>query len=197
MSLPDPPVKFRGGFFNIRCVKEVYFIRNSNCLECLGMYYFLEYLHSEHASHTDNLIHWNHRVIPSNVNKSGIFRLFPVIFQPCRIWLIIQVVYDPDPWNYLLSLKYTIFLLLVLSLFFKVTITSIHDISFGRILSFIFSEPYKRISLCIYWVCVIYVSVLRFYNISKNSKIERILLRKYYHLMAVSMFLPALIFQVI
>lgn len=48
-----------------------------------------------------------------------------------------------------------------------------------------------------YWVCVIYVSVLRFYNISKNSKIERILLRKYYHLMAVSMFLPALIFQVI
>ncbi|KAH7542681.1 dolichol kinase EVAN [Ziziphus jujuba] len=63
------------------------------------------------------------------------------------------------------------------------------------ILSFIFSEPYKRISLCIYWVCVIYVSVLRFYNISKNSKIERILLRKYYHLMAVSMFLPALIFQ--
>ncbi|KAF3454933.1 hypothetical protein FNV43_RR05381 [Rhamnella rubrinervis] len=63
------------------------------------------------------------------------------------------------------------------------------------VFSFILSEPLKRLSLCIYWVCVIYMSVLRFYNISKNSKIERILLRKYYHLMAVLMFLPALIFQ--
>ncbi|KAK7272175.1 hypothetical protein RJT34_28612 [Clitoria ternatea] len=63
------------------------------------------------------------------------------------------------------------------------------------VLSFVLSEPSKRLSLCIYWVCIICVSVLRFYNISKNSKIERILLRKYYHLMAVSMFLPALVFQ--
>lgn len=66
-----------------------------------------------------------------------------------------------------------------------------------RVFSFILSEPLKRLSLCTYWVCVIYISVLRFYNISKNSKIERILLRKYYHLMAVLMFLPALISQVI
>ncbi|KAF7805627.1 dolichol kinase EVAN [Senna tora] len=65
----------------------------------------------------------------------------------------------------------------------------------NMVLSFVFSEPVKRLSLCIYWVCVICVSVLRFYNISKNSKIERILLRKYYHLLAVLMFLPALIFQ--
>ncbi|XP_030958909.1 dolichol kinase EVAN isoform X1 [Quercus lobata] len=70
---------------------------------------------------------------------------------------------------------------------------SVHP--FLWVISFVFSEPLKRLSLCMYWVCVIYVSVLRFYNISKNSKIERILLRKYYHLMAVSMFLPALIFQ--
>ncbi|KAI4368753.1 hypothetical protein MLD38_017272 [Melastoma candidum] len=35
----------------------------------------------------------------------------------------------------------------------------------------------------------------RFYNVSKNSKTQRILLRKYYHLLAVSMFSPALIFQ--
>ncbi|KAK9266375.1 hypothetical protein L1049_027343 [Liquidambar formosana] len=60
---------------------------------------------------------------------------------------------------------------------------------------FVFSEPLKRLSLCMYWMGVIYASVLRFYKISKNSKIERILLRKYYHLMAVSMFLPALIYQ--
>ncbi|KAL6979375.1 dolichol kinase [Sarracenia purpurea var. burkii] len=63
------------------------------------------------------------------------------------------------------------------------------------VIMFVFSEPLKRVSLCIYWVAVIYVSVRRFYHISKNSKIERILLRKYYHLMAVLMFLPALIFQ--
>ncbi|KAI4334352.1 hypothetical protein L6164_019054 [Bauhinia variegata] len=66
---------------------------------------------------------------------------------------------------------------------------------FFWVLSFVFSEPLKRLSLCIYWASVICVSVLRFYKISKNSKIERILLRKYYHLMAVSMFLPALLFQ--
>ncbi|CAL5357098.1 unnamed protein product [Camellia sinensis] len=52
------------------------------------------------------------------------------------------------------------------------------------VINFVFSEPHKRLSLCIYWVALICVSVQRFYNISKNSKIERILLRKYYHLMA-------------
>ncbi|XP_058748486.1 dolichol kinase EVAN-like [Vicia villosa] len=66
---------------------------------------------------------------------------------------------------------------------------------FFWVLSFVFSEPSKRLSLCIYWLCIISVSVLRFYTISKNSKIERILLRKYYHLIAVLMFSPALIFQ--
>ncbi|GMG98774.1 hypothetical protein Nepgr_000614 [Nepenthes gracilis] len=63
------------------------------------------------------------------------------------------------------------------------------------VLIFTFSEPLKRLSLCIYWISVILVSVRRFYYISKKSKIERILLRKYYHLMAVSMFVPALILQ--
>ncbi|XP_059626842.1 dolichol kinase EVAN [Cornus florida] len=70
-----------------------------------------------------------------------------------------------------------------------------HMHPFLWVINFVFSQPLKRLSLCIYWVAVIYVSVQRFYNISKNSKIERILLRKYYHLLAVSMFLPALIFQ--
>ncbi|CAI9104994.1 OLC1v1003811C4 [Oldenlandia corymbosa var. corymbosa] len=63
------------------------------------------------------------------------------------------------------------------------------------VLDFVFSEPLKRLSLCTYWIALTYVSVTRFYHISKNSKIERILLRKYYHLMAVLMFVPALIFQ--
>lgn len=71
------------------------------------------------------------------------------------------------------------------------------SVTFYRVLTFVFSEPLKRLSLCIYWVSLIFASVLRFYNISKNSKIERILLRKYYHLLAVLMFVPALIFQVI
>ncbi|XP_044475542.1 dolichol kinase EVAN [Mangifera indica] len=74
----------------------------------------------------------------------------------------------------------------------------VHDFQVHPILwvfAFVFSEPFKRLSLCIYWVSLICASILRFYNISKNSKIERILLRKYYHLMAVLMFVPALIFQ--
>ncbi|KAK4482649.1 hypothetical protein RD792_009813 [Penstemon davidsonii] len=60
---------------------------------------------------------------------------------------------------------------------------------------FVFSEPLKRVTLCTYWMVVICLSVKRFYNTSKNSKTERILLRKYYHLMAVSIFVPALIYQ--
>ncbi|KAK4408982.1 Dolichol kinase EVAN [Sesamum angolense] len=63
------------------------------------------------------------------------------------------------------------------------------------VLHFVFSEPFKSLTLCAYWLVVIYFSVRKFYNISKNSKTERILLRKYYHLMAVSIFVPALIFQ--
>ncbi|KAH9619163.1 hypothetical protein KSS87_006484 [Heliosperma pusillum] len=74
----------------------------------------------------------------------------------------------------------------------------VHDFQVHPLLwvfSFVFSEPFKRLSLCMYWVGVICVSVHRFYNISKGSKVERILLRKYYHLMAVAMFVPALILQ--
>uniref|UniRef100_A0A7N0US89 dolichol kinase n=1 Tax=Kalanchoe fedtschenkoi TaxID=63787 RepID=A0A7N0US89_KALFE len=63
------------------------------------------------------------------------------------------------------------------------------------IVGFVFSEPFKRLSLSIYWVGLICAAVLRFYSISKHSKVERILLRKYYHLLAVCMFVPALIYQ--
>ncbi|XP_008789547.1 dolichol kinase EVAN-like [Phoenix dactylifera] len=63
------------------------------------------------------------------------------------------------------------------------------------VFTFVLTDPLKRLALCIYWIGVICASVLRFYNISKHSKIERILLRKYYHLVAVLMFLPALLFQ--
>ncbi|CAM8937549.1 unnamed protein product [Rhodiola kirilowii] len=70
---------------------------------------------------------------------------------------------------------------------------SLHPILW--IVRFVFSEPLKRLSLCFYWVSLICVAVLRFYSNSKHSKVERILLRKYYHLMAVCMFLPAVIYQ--
>ncbi|KAF9594726.1 hypothetical protein IFM89_034709 [Coptis chinensis] len=74
----------------------------------------------------------------------------------------------------------------------------VHDFHmhpFLWVFNFVFSEPLRRLPLCVYWIAVISASVLRFYNISKHSKIERILLRKYYHLVAVLMFSPALIFQ--
>ncbi|KAK6144373.1 hypothetical protein DH2020_021193 [Rehmannia glutinosa] len=64
------------------------------------------------------------------------------------------------------------------------------------VFDFVLSEPHRRLTLCIYWLVIISVSVRRFYNISKNSTTERILLRKYYHLMAVSIFVPALVFQI-
>ncbi|KAF8063906.1 hypothetical protein N665_1177s0007 [Sinapis alba] len=70
-----------------------------------------------------------------------------------------------------------------------------HQHPFLWVLTFVFSEPLKRLSLCLYWVLLIVVSVSRFYSISRGSKVERILLRKYYHLMAVLMFLPALVLQ--
>ncbi|KAG0453141.1 hypothetical protein HPP92_025496 [Vanilla planifolia] len=63
------------------------------------------------------------------------------------------------------------------------------------VLNFLFTESHRRIALCIYWILVVYISVCRFYYISKNSMTERILLRKYYHLVAVLMFVPALIFE--
>ncbi|XP_042481230.1 dolichol kinase EVAN isoform X2 [Macadamia integrifolia] len=63
------------------------------------------------------------------------------------------------------------------------------------VFNFVFTDPLKILPLCFYWIGVIVVSVFRFYHISKNSKIERILLRKYYHLVAVLMFVPAFIFQ--
>jgi hypothetical protein len=66
-----------------------------------------------------------------------------------------------------------------------------------RVLNYMFTNSYGRLALCAYWICVICVSIRRFYNISKKSTTERILLRKYYHLVAVLIFSPAVIFQVI
>lgn len=63
------------------------------------------------------------------------------------------------------------------------------------VFTFVFSEQKKRITLCVYWTCLIFASVLWFYNISKHDSTQRILLRKYYHIVAVLMFVPALHFQ--
>ncbi|XP_041990462.1 dolichol kinase EVAN-like isoform X2 [Salvia splendens] len=70
-----------------------------------------------------------------------------------------------------------------------------HIHPFLWIIHFVLSEPLNRLALCVYWLATISVSVRRLYSISKNSKTERILLHKYYHLMAVAIFVPALIFQ--
>ncbi|TVU33465.1 hypothetical protein EJB05_25285 [Eragrostis curvula] len=66
---------------------------------------------------------------------------------------------------------------------------------FVWIVNYMFTDSHERLALCAYWICVIYASVRRFYSISKRSKTERILLRKYYHLVAVLIFTPAVIFQ--
>uniref|UniRef100_A0A0D9YM77 dolichol kinase n=1 Tax=Oryza glumipatula TaxID=40148 RepID=A0A0D9YM77_9ORYZ len=64
------------------------------------------------------------------------------------------------------------------------------------VFNYIFTDSRERLALCAYWIFVIYVSIRRFYSISKQSKTERILLRKYYHPVAVLIFSPAVIFQV-
>ncbi|EEE56294.1 hypothetical protein OsJ_05365 [Oryza sativa Japonica Group] len=66
---------------------------------------------------------------------------------------------------------------------------------FVWVFNYIFTDSRERLALCANWIFVIYVSIRRFYSISKQSKTERILLRKYYHLVAVLIFSPAVIFQ--
>lgn len=66
---------------------------------------------------------------------------------------------------------------------------------FVWVVNYMFTDSHERLALCAYWICVIYASIRRFYSISKQSKTERILLRKYYHLVAVLIFSPAVIFQ--
>lgn len=66
---------------------------------------------------------------------------------------------------------------------------------FVWIVNYMLTNSRERLALCAYWICVICVSIRRFYSISKQSKTERILLRKYYHLVAVLIFSPAVIFQ--
>ncbi|KAL0863789.1 hypothetical protein Bca101_042907 [Brassica carinata] len=128
--------------------------------------------------------------------------LFPMVFR------FLLHIYDSSlrkrdgpPRNCSDTAKSVLFFVSIL-LFMVVAVPSwmqfVHDFHqhpFLWVLSFVFSEPLKRLSLCIYWVLLIVVSVSRFYNISRGSKVERILLRKYYHLMAVLMFLPALVLQ--
>ncbi|KAL4611510.1 hypothetical protein ACB092_08G129000 [Castanea dentata] len=127
--------------------------------------------------------------------------LFPMVFKfVLRIWECSSISANSESRTYKIGKSLIFFaslgfiLIVVIPSWMQFAQDfSVHPLLW--VISFVFSEPLKRLSLCMYWVCVIYVSVLWFYNISKNNKIERILLRKYYHLMAVSMFVPALIFQ--
>uniref|UniRef100_A0ACD6A564 Uncharacterized protein n=1 Tax=Avena sativa TaxID=4498 RepID=A0ACD6A564_AVESA len=66
---------------------------------------------------------------------------------------------------------------------------------FVWVLHYMFINSHERLALCAYWICVIYVSIRRLYSISKENTMERILLRKYYHLVAVLIFSPAVMFQ--
>ncbi|KAG9441921.1 hypothetical protein H6P81_017775 [Aristolochia fimbriata] len=87
---------------------------------------------------------------------------------------------------------------IVLILFVPAWMLLVHDFGMHPViwmLCFAFKGSQDRILLCLYWVVIICLSVVYFYNVSKSKKVERILLRKYYHLVAVAMFVPALIFQ--
>ncbi|XP_020532622.1 dolichol kinase EVAN isoform X2 [Jatropha curcas] len=128
--------------------------------------------------------------------------LFPIVFKfVLRLWACFfsgttsgSVPYNERERAFLFFASLGLILVLIIPTWMQfVQDFQVHPLLW--VITFVFSEPVKRLSLCIYWVCVIYISVPRFYNISKSSKIERILLRKYYHLMAVLVFLPAVIYQ--
>ncbi|CAM8946099.1 unnamed protein product [Rhodiola kirilowii] len=132
--------------------------------------------------------------------------LFGLLIFPNLFKAIIQIWGHMSSFHSLDSRRYEIwrtFIFYVLLSFIVIAIMPmwmqfVQEFSVHPILcyiKFVFSEPLKRLSLCFYWVSLICVAVLQFYSISKHSKVERILLRKYYHLMAVCMFLPAVIYQ--
>ncbi|XP_057528297.1 dolichol kinase EVAN [Amaranthus tricolor] len=128
--------------------------------------------------------------------------LFPLFFKFCvRITSLFSnsSSYNARTWNEIgHSLLFFSLLTVISATIIPLWLQFVQDFNLHPlwwVLEFVFSEPLKRLSLCIYWVGVICVSVHRFYNISKSSKVERILLRKYYHLMAVCMFVPALVLQ--
>uniref|UniRef100_A0A7N0TLP2 dolichol kinase n=1 Tax=Kalanchoe fedtschenkoi TaxID=63787 RepID=A0A7N0TLP2_KALFE len=127
--------------------------------------------------------------------------LFPFLFKfLVRIWGHFSSSFNLDSRKYEIgrALVFYVFLSFIVIGIIPMWMQFVQEFSRHPILwivGFVFSEPYKRLSLCIHWVGLIGVAVLRFYSISKHSKVERILLRKYYHLLAVCMFVPALIYQ--
>lgn len=130
------------------------------------------------------------------------FLLFTIVAVPSWMEFVHDFHQHPFLWylistiSYLFTLCPTVDSDPFFNNFNMLTMYPIFILLYCRVLTFVFSEPLKRLSLCIYWILLIAVSVSRFYNISRSSKVERILLRKYYHLMAVLMFLPALVLQV-
>lgn len=72
----------------------------------------------------------------------------------------------------------------------------VHGLKSGLVIwviEFVFQDP-QRFSLCGYWVGVLCMSVVPFY-MAKSTKIEQIMVRKFFHLMVVIMFIPALLLQ--
>ncbi|XP_047316384.1 dolichol kinase EVAN-like isoform X1 [Impatiens glandulifera] len=128
--------------------------------------------------------------------------LFPMLFKfLIQVWYQFRSSTNPEERAYHEIEKSAIFftslafILIVIVPSWMQTVKEFDMHPFLWVIVFVLSEPHKMLPLCVYWVAVICVSVVRFYKISKKGTTERILLRKYYHLMAVAMFLPALVFQ--
>ena len=66
--------------------------------------------------------------------------------------------------------------------------------NFDRVMNFVFEDK-QRYYLCGYWIFVISTAIIPLY-MAKSTKIETIMVRKFFHLMVVVMFVPALFFQV-
>ncbi|KAJ7569812.1 hypothetical protein O6H91_01G095600 [Diphasiastrum complanatum] len=87
------------------------------------------------------------------------------------------------------------FAMLVLAPWWLYLVRGLQQHLFLRILDLVLDQPLQRLTLCGYWVIVLGISLAHIYEVAKNGKTHRIIVRKYYHLVSVIMFVPALIFE--
>lgn len=65
-----------------------------------------------------------------------------------------------------------------------------------RLFNFLLQEPWERGALVLYWAIMLTLSIYYIFETAKHGKEGRIIIRKYYHILAVMIFAPGLLLQV-
>lgn len=97
--------------------------------------------------------------------------------------------------SYNAGLFYVVLLLMLFAVIprwlYAVTGTSINPVFWA--VEFVLRQPVRRLLLCTYWLGVICIPLPHLSRISASGKVPNILVRKVYHVMIVTMFVPALL----